>query len=812
MVLSGRAVTAVDFSRQVRPILSENCFFCHGPDEAKREAGLRLDDEVAAKASNDGVVAVVPGDPEKSALIQRIVSSDPDEVMPPPKQHKVIPPAQVELLKQWIREGARWGRHWSYEKVQRPPVPSAGVVRTNPVDAFLQSRLKSEKLAYGKEADARTLVRRVALDLTGLPPTLAELERFAPPSARTSMPEGDYEKLVSHYLSLPAFGEHWAGQWLDLARYADSSGYPSDQPREIWAYRDWVVRALNKNMPFDQFTIEQMAGDLLPSPSDDQLIATAFHRNTMTQNEGGTSDEEFRVAAIVDRVNTTFAVWMGTTLACAQCHTHKYDPLTQKEYFQIYAFLNQTADADRKDESPLHEIQTAELRAQRQKLQQEAAALEKQFSALPEGWLKGYEAWLSSKPSIKDKKTAEALAAEAAKRTPEQVALLKGHYVRQIAPEAKAERSRLNAVNKELARTKPVSVPVMRDLPVAERRKTQVQLRGNWQALGDEVNEGTPVVFPSLPEGKTRDRLALARWLVSRDNPLTARVTVNRMWESLLGAGIVRTSEEFGSQGELPIHPELLDWLAAEFMDSGWDVKHMLKLMVLTQAYRQDSRSTPELNERDPDNRLLARGPRFRPAGELLRDQALAASGLLSFKMGGPAVRPLAPNMGLTTAFGRSNDWTLSVGEDRHRRSLYTEVRRNSPYPSFSTFDAPNREVCTIRRGRTNTPLQAFVTLNDPVFIETHQAMARRVLSAADPLDLLFRLCLSRAPSAQERTTLSRLQAEALADYRSHPQEAVKMACEPLGPAPAGADVAELAAWTAVANVVMNLDEFVMRR
>ncbi|HEY1083377.1 MAG TPA: PSD1 and planctomycete cytochrome C domain-containing protein [Prosthecobacter sp.] len=812
MVLSGRAVTAVDFSRQIRPILSENCFFCHGPDEAKREAGLRLDDEVAAKASNDGVVAVVPGNPEKSALIQRIVSSDPDEVMPPPKQHKVIPPAQVELLKQWIREGARWGRHWSYEKVQRPPVPPVGEVRTNPLDAFLQSRLKHEKLAYGKEADARTLVRRVALDLTGLPPTLAELERFAPPGAPTPMPEGDYEKLVSHYLSLPAFGEHWAGQWLDLARYADSSGYPSDQPREIWAYRDWVVRALNKNMPFDQFTIEQMAGDLLPSPSDDQLIATAFHRNTMTQNEGGTSDEEFRVAAIVDRVNTTFAVWMGTTLACAQCHTHKYDPLTQKEYFQIYAFLNQTADADRKDESPLHEIQTAELRAQRQKLQQEAAALEKQFSALPEGWLKGYEAWLSSKPSIKDKKTAEALAAEAAKRTPEQVTLLKGHYVRQTAPEAKAERSRLNAVNKELARTKPVSVPVMRDLPAAERRKTQVQLRGNWQALGDEVNEGTPVVFPSLPEGKTRDRLALARWLVSRDNPLTARVTVNRMWESLFGTGIVRTSEEFGSQGELPIHPELLDWLAAEFMDSGWDVKHMLKLMVLTRAYRQDSRSTPELNERDPDNRLLARGPRFRPAGELLRDQALAASGLLSFKMGGPAVRPLAPNMGLTTAFGRSNDWTLSVGEDRHRRSLYTEVRRNSPYPSFSTFDAPNREVCTIRRGRTNTPLQAFVTLNDPVFIETHQAMARRVLSAADPLDLLFRLCLSRAPSAQERTTLSRLQAEALADYRSHPQEAVKMACEPLGPAPAGADVAELAAWTAVANVVMNLDEFVMRR
>ena len=325
----------IHFSRDIRPILSENCFFCHGPDDKKREANLRLDDEAGAKASNDGVIAVVPGDPEKSALIQRIVSHDPDEVMPPPKQHKTISPAQVALLKDWIKQGAKWGKHWSYEKVVRPAVPEGA---KNPVDAFLAQRLKKEGLAFSPPADRATLIRRVALDLTGLPPTLDELSRLN---------QSDFPDVVSHFLSKPAYGEHWARQWLDLARYADSSGYPSDQPREIWAYRDWVIRALNVNMPFDQFTIEQNAGDLLPNPTDDQLIATAFHRNTMTQNEGGTDDEEFRNAAIIDRVNTTFAVFMGTTMACAQCHTHKYDPLTISEYFQFYAFLNQSADSDK---------------------------------------------------------------------------------------------------------------------------------------------------------------------------------------------------------------------------------------------------------------------------------------------------------------------------------------------------------------------------------------------------------------------------------------------------------------------------------
>jgi hypothetical protein len=802
-VLPEKELPAVDFSRQIRPILSENCFFCHGPDEAKREAGLRLDDEKAAKADNEGVRAIVPGNPDQSALLQRILSTDKEDVMPPPKQHKVIPPAQVALLKQWIQEGAKWGGHWSYEKVVRPAIPATPAGEARTVDAFLLKRLAEEKLGFQSQADTATLIRRVALDLTGLPPTLEELETFK---------KAPYEKMVAHFLAKPAYGEHWARQWLDLARYADSSGYPSDQPREIWAFRDWVVRSLNQNMPFDQFTIEQIAGDLLPNPTDDKLIATAFHRNTMTQNEGGTSDEEFRIAAVVDRVNTTFAVWMGTTMACAQCHTHKYDPLTHKEYFQAYAFLNQSADADKKDEAPFHEILPAEVKQQRQQWKQELATLEAQFAKNPEDWMKGHDAWLATKPALKDKKAAEALAVAAEKRTAEQTKTLQTYYVRFVAPEAKTERARLNLLNKELNRTKPVTVPVMLDLPAKERRKTHIQLRGNWQALGEEVQEGTPAIFPPLPAEAPRNRLTLARWLVSRENPLTARVTVNRLWESLFGIGLVRTSEEFGSQGELPFHPELLDWLAAEFMDKGWDLKHMLRLMVTSQAYRQDSRSNAELNERDPENRLLARGPRFRATGELLRDQALAVSGLLSAKMGGPSVRPMAPNMGLTTAFGRSNDWTLSEGEDKHRRSLYTEMRRNSPYPSFSTFDAPNREVCTVRRGRTNTPLQAFVTLNDPVFIEAHQAMARRLVKVDDKIALLYQLCVSRAPTTHERSTLQKLHDEALADYRAHPDEAAKMATDPLGPAPKDADIAELAAWTTVANVVMNLDEFVMRR
>ncbi len=1165
LLARGQAVPGtIHFSRDIRPILSENCFYCHGPDEEKREAGLRLDEEEGAKTDHDGVTAVVPGDVAKSALMERILSTDPDEVMPPPKQHKTVTPAQVALLKEWIRQGAKWGGHWSYEKVVRPQVPTGHIAPLmeppsgeNPIDAFLAQRLQKEGLRMSPPADRATLIRRVALDVTGLPPTREELARFEHPTDQSDLTE-----VVTYYLSRPAYGEHWARQWLDLARYADSSGYPSDQPREIWAYRDWVIRALNANMPFDQFTIGQHAGDLLlnarmkdqdgrmkdnprffgsvihpssfiPQSSDDLLIATAFHRNTMTQNEGGTDDEEFRNAAVIDRVNTTFAVWMGTTMACAQCHTHKFDPITINEYFQFYAFLNQSADSDKKDEVPLHSFETPETKRQRGRLKSEIDALEQRFAKPAPAWLTGLDAWdrgfardlgwqtpkpdkvttetndagtvsddgtvsiasnrdantytietraaggtisalrLETSPAagfgnfvvtvvkaeivppagmaapaarfvrvelrgakkmlqlaevqvfsgseniapagvakqsstytvaeakrandgntdgeytkgsvahtsgaendpwwevdlktarsidrvvvwnrtdagtmkrldgfhlmlldekrqtvwqsgstaapekdkafptggpvpvnfttaladfeqagfsaasvlkVNDKTStgwsvggaadkphlltllaaspvivplgstlrvtlaqksgfkqhtlgnfrlsftgdprvqqaakvpADVIAALArSQRSAAQQKAITDYYVRNVAKESAPDRARLAAANKELAAIKPVTVPIMQDLDAKQRRATKVQLRGNWQALGDEVREATPAVFNPLTADAPRNRLTMARWLVSRDNPLTARVTVNRLWESIFGIGIVRTSEEFGSQGDLPFHPELLDWLAAELMDSEWDIKHMLKLMLTSQAYRQSSQSAPALNERDPDNRMLARGPRFRATGELLRDQALAVSGLLSEKMHGAPVRPLTPSIGLSTAFGRSNDWEVSKGEDAHRRSLYTEVRRNSPYASFTMFDAGNREVCMIRRNRTNTPLQAFVTLNDPVFIETHQAMARRVVldvgkdmkNAEERLALMFKLCLAREPTAHEAAALTQLHDQTLTTYRTDKEAASKMAADPLGPAPQDVDIAELAAWTTVANVVMNLDEFLMRR
>ena len=795
----------IHFSRQIRPILSENCFFCHGPDEKKREADLRLDVEAAAKAPHDGVTAIVPGDPEQSALIQRIVTRDPDEIMPPPKQHKTLTPQQIQLLTEWIRQGAPWGDHWSYTRVTRPPVPVNP--ETNPVDAFLFDRLQREGLTFSPPAEGGILVRRFALAITGLPPTLEELDSFSATAASRPGP------VIDHYLNQPGYGEHWARSWLDLARYADSSGYPSDQPREIWAYRDWVIRALNRNQPFDQFTIEQLAGDLLPHPTEDQLIATAFHRNTMTQNEGGTDDEEFRVAAIIDRVNTTMAVWMGTTMACAQCHTHKYDPITQAEYYQFYDFLNQTADSDKKDEAPVYEILEDDVRQQRQTWTARAAVLEKQLAQLTPLHLEGFDAWLAAKPTLKDAK----LQAAAAKRSKEDLQKLQQFYVRQITPTLRAERKELADITQRLSRTRPVTVPVMQDLPQDQHRPTHIQLRGNWQSLGDVVHAATPAAFPPLPSDAPRNRLTLARWIVSRENPLTARVVVNRLWESVFGIGIVQTSEEFGSQGELPVHPELLDWLAAELMDSGWDMRHMLRLLLSSRAYRQSSHATPQMLARDPANRLLARGPRFRPSGEQLRDQALAVSGLLSPKMGGPPVRPLAPKSGLKAAFGRANDWTPSQGEDLHRRSIYTEVQRNAPYASFMTFDGVNREVCTIRRNRTNTPLQAFVTLNDPIFVEANQALARRLLSetAPDPasrLNLAFRLCLARLPTPAETATLTQLLHQSLTHFRQDPAAAEQLATDPIGPAAKGTDLAELAAWTTVSNVIMNLDEFLMRK
>jgi hypothetical protein len=501
----------------------------------------------------------------------------------------------------------------------------------------------------------------------------------------------------------------------------------------------------------------------------------------MTNNEGGTNDEEFRNAAVVDRANTTMSVWMGTSFACAQCHTHKYDPITQAEYFQVFAILNNTQDADRKDESPVLAYYADEQKPQRAQLEAEIAALEARLRAAP---------------------PAPAAQPDGADPAP--------------ADDRKADEKQIAALRKQLADMRKITVPIMRDLEAGKRRKTKVQIRGNYLSLGEEVAEGVPAVFHPLPAGSPPNRLTLARWLVDDANPLTARVTANRYWESVFGTGLVRTSEEFGAQGELPSHPELLDWLATELVREKWDVKKFLRLLVTSAAYRQSSKVTPELTERDPDNRLLSRGPRFRLSAEMVRDQALAASGLLSRKMHGPPVRPPQPNLGLSAAFGRGLDWKDSTGEDARRRAVYTEWRRTAPYPSLVTFDAPNREVCTLRRNQSNTPLQALVTLNDPVFLEAAQALARRMIAgsgtAAEKAARGFRFCVTRPPTAQETARLVALHAEALAYFQKAPDKAAEFATKPIGAVPVGADVPDLAAWTAVANVLLNMDETLMKR
>jgi mono/diheme cytochrome c family protein len=771
---------APSFTRDIKTILSNRCVRCHGPDAEERagggEDGLRLDTFAGATADLGGHAAIVPGKPSESELIARITSTDPDVVMPPPEAGDPLSPAQVDLLTRWIAADAGYEPHWAYAPPRRPAVPDVKDVGwpRNDIDRFILARLEAEGLVLQPEADRAVLARRLALDLTGLPPTPAEVDAFVADTSADAV-----GKLVDRLLAHDGYGEHMARQWLDLARYADSAGYADDPPRAIWGWRDWVVRAFDANMPFDQFTIRQLAGDLLPGATLDDRVATAFHRNTLTNNEGGTIDEEFRSVAIVDRVNTTMSTWMGTTVACAQCHDHKYDPLSQREYFQLYAILNNTADADRRDEAPVVRIPWDAVDAERAAIEREIAEIE---AGIPQ--------------------------------------------LRQPAPQQRAEppefrpaRRIVGDLRKRLQEIPAVTVPVMEELAGEKRRITKIQLRGNWQNLGDEVREGVPEAFNVAPAaaGGRVDRLALAQWLVDPANPLTARVVVNRLWERFFGIGIVSTSEEFGSQGDLPSHPELLDWLACELLDSGWDLKAIQRLIVTSAAYRQTSKCPAEVVARDPENRLLACGPRVRLPAEVIRDQALAAAGLLSRKKGGPGVKPPQPTLGLNAAFGGGIDWQASTGEDRYRRALYTSWRRSNPYPSMATFDAPSREVCTIRRPRTNTPLQALVTMNDPAYVEAAQALARRMVreggsTDADRAVLGFRLVLARLPGPAEIDRLVRLHEEAEADFRRVPADAAKMATDPLGPLPAdlGGDVADLAAWTAVANVILNLDETFM--
>jgi hypothetical protein len=802
----------VDFTREVRPILAGHCFRCHGPDDKARKARLRLDTrDGAIKKLRSGDRAVVPGEPGKSELLARVTGDD-DTVMPPVKAGKRLSAAEVATLRAWIAQGASYAAHWSYVRPVRPAVPAVrdpGAAR-NSIDRFVLARLDREGLKPTPSADPAALLRRAALDLTGLPPTIELADRYL----RDPRPDA-YERAVDELLASPAFGERWAASWLDLARYADSQGYANDPDRTIWRWRDWVITALNANMPFDQFTVEQIAGDLLPKPTTEQLIATGFHRNTLTNTEGGTTAEEFRSAAVVDRVNTTLQVWMGTTIGCAQCHNHKYDPFSQKEYYQLYAIFNNTEDRNAGDDFPTLRVaavgHVAEFAALEAQLAQARKHLFEEIKKVDAGraeWEK------TVKPETLPKDVAAILAVPARKRKGSQHQRLVAHH-RSLSASWKAMDGKVRALE-AVAKKVGTTTPILRE---GTPRVTNVHIRGNFLDKGEKVGPGLPAALDSAKpqaERQPPNRLTLARWLVDESNPLTARVAINRLWEELFGVGLVQTSEEFGLQGELPSHPELLDWLAVEYVRTGWDTKRLLRLIVTSATYRQGSQVGPELNRRDPFNRLLARGPRLRLSAEAIRDQALFVAGILSPKMYGPPVQPPRPVFGLAAAFGSSTDWQASQGEDRRRRALYTRWRRNAPYPSATTFDAPERTVCNIRRVRTNTPLQALVTLNDPVFVEAAQGLARRVAayrgSTRDKVNYAFRLVLTRSPREAEAGRLVALYERARKQLGLTPAKALDLATNPIGPLPAGADAADLAGWTVVGNVLLNLDETLARR
>lgn len=670
--------------------------------------------------------------------------------------------AQVDKPAGSTRRRPRWRSHWSFTKLERPAPPevkNASWPRSD-LDRFVLARLEARGLAPSPPADRATLIRRVSLDLTGLPPSPEEVTAFE----NDRRPDA-YERLVDELLRRPAYGEHWTRLWLDLARYADTKGYEKDLNRDIWAYRDWLIRAFNADMPFDTFTRDQLAGDLLPAPTRDQLIATAFHRNTLNNDEGGTDNEEFRVAAVKDRVDTTVQVWMGLSMGCAKCHDHKYDPITQREYYEFYAFFNQTRDADTYNEAPTIPTPTAAQREALKKLEAELGALrEKLAGGAPE-------------------------------------------------KETKAAIAKLEKQKKRLDIDR---LPIMRELDPEKRRKTHVQVRGSFLSPGAEVRPGVPAAFGPLPNGAPKNRLGVAMWLTDAANPLTARVTVNRWWAQFFGTGIVETQEDFGTQGARPSHPHLLDWLATEFIRQGWSFKRLCKTIVMSATYRQRSTATPELLRIDRFNRLLARGPAFRLPAETIRDNALAIAGLLSHKMYGPSVMPPQPP-GIWQSTYNASKWRTSPGQDRWRRGIYTFTKRTSGYPASLTFDAPTRETCTLRRIRTNTALQALVTLNDPVYVEAAQAMARRLEdeggeSLDERLAYGLRLAVARRPRASELARLRGLYQSRLHHYEAHPEAARAMATDPLGPAPEGTDLAELAALTVVCNVILNLDEVLVKR
>ena len=1015
----------VDFARDVRPILAHHCWTCHGPDEKARQANLRLDLRDSAVAKR----AIVPHDPAKSKLASRVLDLDEDRVMPPPETKRPLTDRQKQILKSWIEQGGTYAQHWAFTTPKRPDVPTVTETR-NSIDAFIRYRLAKEKLTPAAEADKRTLIRRVTLDLTGLPPTSADVDAFLADTSPSA-----YERVVERLLASPRYAERMAMAWLDAARYADTNGFNNDEDRTQWPWRDWLIRSFATNQPYDRFVVEQLAGDLLPNPTLDQKVATAFLRNQVHNTEGGIIPEEYRVEYVADRVHTTATVFLGLSMQCARCHDHKYDPISQKEYYQFFGFFQNVSDKQASYSNfvgaePVIRVPSGEQQSRKNILDARRTDLERRLkdrelgvdaavaawekglttegrkkldgagmllrvpldettgtavatsipsvkgtvrgnskwapgktgnaldcdgktwveigsSPVPDGdgpfsvsiWAypttsdlhalaskmddgAGHRGWdilleggristhlvnrwpdnglkvlskgtlspnawhhvlvthdgskkaagvrifVDGKPqeletindtlrdsthtdkplhigrrgaslpfkgkldevqlyglALTDENAAQLaagkavdladtlLAVPADKRSPAQAAQVRRFYLDRIDAEYARLKTELADVNRrkgELDKALPV-VMVMEEL--SKPRDLFVLKRGQYDARGDKVAVGVPAVFPALPaKPQPANRLDLANWLVDPGHPLTARVAVNRWWEMYFGTGLVKTVEDFGITGELPIHPELLDWLATELIRTGWDVKAMQRLIVTSATYRQDSRMTKELLERDPENRLLARGPRHRLSAEMVRDNALAVSGLLAERVGGPSVKPYQPaGLWEDVTVERRGRYVTDKGDGLYRRSMYTFWKRTCPPPGLMTFDAPNREVCVARRATTNTPLQALVLLNDPTYVESARKLGEQMMKGGG-LELGFQRAVARPPTANETRILMAIHAEAWARFRADAEAARKLLAVGESPSDPALNDAELAAWTTVASTILNLDETITKR
>ena len=786
----------VDYATQIKPLLAQRCVACHG--EARPRGGLRLDTANFARKGGKGGPSVIVGKSGQSPLIEAVKGDGAIERMP--LKRPGLAPGEISLLARWIDEGAiapdnevptRLNEtHWAFLPPGRPAIPrpnlEKGETALQPIDAFVRDRLAKAGLSPSAEADKITLIRRLKLDLLGLPPTPAEVDQFlldASPDA--------YGRLVDRYLASPHFGERWARPWLDAARYADSNGYSIDAPRSIWSYRDWVIKSINRDQPFDQFVIDQVAGDLRPDATLDQRVATGFHRNTPLNQEGGIDQEQFRIESIYDRVSTTSTVFLGLTMGCAQCHDHKYDPITQREYYELFAFLNSV-------EEPTLEFATEKDLAAREAVRKEIAdhhiALNKRHPEIAHR-MKDWEANLTpafkvdQPPEIKD-----SFDRAVDKRTENQVRLLTELFLADVS-DYKAEKKALAELRKRV----PVFDTTLVVGELKTPRVTQIHLGGDFTRKGTVVAPGVPAVLPRIKarDAKRPDRLDLANWLVDPANPLTARVTVNRIWQSYFGRGIVETENDFGTQGAPPSHPELLDWLANLLVAKNWSMKALHREIVLSKTYRQASISRPDLDRVDPDNRLLGRQSRVRLEAELIRDSALLVGGLLNPTIGGPSVFPHQPN-GVMDLGQMKRPWKPSNGPDRYRRGLYTFFWRATPYPALLVFDAPNSIQACTKRNRSNTPIQALTLLNDASFVECATAFGKRIVAEGGKndrsrMEFAFKTVLGRKPGDLETRTIERLLLAERND--SKPDQ----------------DGSEASAWVAVARVLLNTDEFITR-